>query len=432
MKSNARRASKASGLRRTSAAAASTAATSPTRSAADVSRLRHAPAHHLEQAHRGRRRGVERFHAARHRDRHAQRRRARAAPRDKPGALVADRDAPAAAQRRVEQRDAAARRPSRPRSPPRARNAARPRRQVDVLDDRRSGSARPARRAAPSATTRTRSASTAAPARRRRPPPCAASSRRCRDPARRRAAGRSRAGARQRGARRRHDGQHADAGRQRGELGEQRRAARPDVARAACARPAPRSAGRAERIVDDEQRLGRADAVEVDGDEVLAFEHALAGLAPVARRRDEPRGFAAARGFWRDVTRCMRSRAGRASALGPARAAGGTGAGAVAAGAVPRLQLEEHLVLADHAELRARALLDRLGAGLEVAHVGVERVVARLELGVGLALRAELAVESRAPAASRPCRATSDTAARRSARRRRARASARDGSSTRC
>ena len=44
----------------------------------------------------------------------------------------------------------------------------------------------------------------------------------------------------------------------------------------------------ARALVDDEQRLGRADAVEVDADQVLAFEHALARLAPVARRRDEP------------------------------------------------------------------------------------------------------------------------------------------------
>ena len=41
----------------------------------------------------------------------------------------------------------------------------------------------------------------------------------------------------------------------------------------------------------------------------------------------------------------------------------------------------------------ARALLDRLEAGLQVAHVGVERLVARLELRVRLALRRELPVE---------------------------------------
>ena len=63
--------------------------------------------------------------------------------------------------------------------------------------------------------------------------------------------------------------------------------------------------------------------------------------------------------------------------------------------APPVCDLEEHFVLADHAELGARALLDRLVAGLQVAHVGVERVVARLELRVRLALRRELPIDSR-------------------------------------
>src|SRR4029079_7950108 len=50
------------------------------------------------------------------------------------------------------------------------------------------------------------------------------------------------------------------------------------------------------------------------------------------------------------------------------------------------LDLEEYFVVADHAELGARALLDRLVARLEVANVRVERVVARLELRVRVAL----------------------------------------------
>src|SRR6185437_14646287 len=58
-----------------------------------------------------------------------------------------------------------------------------------------------------------------------------------------------------------------------------------------------------------------------------------------------------------------------------------------------RLELEQHLVVLDHAELRTRTLLDRLGAGLEIAHVGIERVVARLELRVHLALCRQLAIE---------------------------------------
>ena len=94
-------------------------------------------------------------------------------------ALVADRDAPTA-------RAAARRRASiAPRGDGRDHCAAarartrRPRRQIDVLDDRRQRSARPARRAAPWATTRTRSASTAAPARRRPRRRCAGSCRRC-------------------------------------------------------------------------------------------------------------------------------------------------------------------------------------------------------------------------------------------------------------
>src|SRR6185503_17912804 len=56
-------------------------------------------------------------------------------------------------------------------------------------------------------------------------------------------------------------------------------------------------------------------------------------------------------------------------------------------------ELEEHLVLLHHAKLRARALLDRLEAGLEIANVRVERIVARLELRIRFLLRREMTVE---------------------------------------
>src|SRR5690349_21620403 len=56
------------------------------------------------------------------------------------------------------------------------------------------------------------------------------------------------------------------------------------------------------------------------------------------------------------------------------------------------LYLEEHFVLADHAKLGTSALLDRFGASLQVAHVGIERIVAHLELRIRLALRRELAI----------------------------------------
>src|SRR5689334_9848995 len=58
-----------------------------------------------------------------------------------------------------------------------------------------------------------------------------------------------------------------------------------------------------------------------------------------------------------------------------------------------RHDLVEDLVAADHAELQAGALLDRPGALLQVAHFRVERVVARLELRVGLALLRDASLE---------------------------------------
>ena len=56
-------------------------------------------------------------------------------------------------------------------------------------------------------------------------------------------------------------------------------------------------------------------------------------------------------------------------------------------------KLEKHLVLPDHAQLRAGALLDRLDALLEVPDFGVERFVACFELHIDLALRRDLGVE---------------------------------------
>src|SRR5688572_31100863 len=55
--------------------------------------------------------------------------------------------------------------------------------------------------------------------------------------------------------------------------------------------------------------------------------------------------------------------------------------------------LEEDFVLLDHAELAARPLLDGVQADLEIADFGLEGVVARLELPVGLVLRANLLVD---------------------------------------
>jgi hypothetical protein len=58
-----------------------------------------------------------------------------------------------------------------------------------------------------------------------------------------------------------------------------------------------------------------------------------------------------------------------------------------------RNDLVEDLVLPDHAELEARALLDRLEALFQVTNLGVECVVARLQLRVLVLLRREAAVE---------------------------------------
>jgi hypothetical protein len=56
------------------------------------------------------------------------------------------------------------------------------------------------------------------------------------------------------------------------------------------------------------------------------------------------------------------------------------------------LELEQDFVVLDHPELASRALLDRLVPGLEVAYVGVQRIIAGLELGIGVALQRYLPV----------------------------------------
>src|SRR5260221_12634965 len=58
-----------------------------------------------------------------------------------------------------------------------------------------------------------------------------------------------------------------------------------------------------------------------------------------------------------------------------------------------RHHLVEDLVLLDHAELEARTLLDRFESLLQVLHFRVERIVARLEAHVLLALLREVAIE---------------------------------------
>src|SRR5438105_6419718 len=67
--------------------------------------------------------------------------------------------------------------------------------------------------------------------------------------------------------------------------------------------------------------------------------------------------------------------------------------------------LVEDFVGTRHAELVARALLDRLGAGLEVAHLGGERGVTHLERGIPAFPRGYLPVEvpgAQPPALAKP------------------------------
>ena len=84
----------------------------------------------------------------------------------------------------------------------------------------------------------------------------------------------------------------------------------------------------------DDRVPANADAIEEDADEVLAFEHAAAGLAPLARRPDQARELAVARILARD-DRGHRGAAPRCRQRD----------GAAGFGAAGRLQLEEHLVL---------------------------------------------------------------------------------------
>ena len=82
--------------------------------------------------------------------------------------------------------------------------------------------------------------------------------------------------------RRRDDGEQADCGRQLRELrprrfGDDQRARRRD-AREQRTHRRPFDGG-----LGDQQRFGRAVAAAVDIDQMLAFEHAAAGFAPLAR-----------------------------------------------------------------------------------------------------------------------------------------------------
>ncbi len=94
---------------------------------------------------------------------------------------------------------------------------------------------------------------------------------------------------RQRGRRRGNHGQRAHGGGHRRHFGEQGAGHPDDVVRghARGQRGDPRIVG---HFLHDQQRLRRADAIQVDADQVLAFEDATARLAAVARRCDEPRG----------------------------------------------------------------------------------------------------------------------------------------------
>ena len=55
--------------------------------------------------------------------------------------------------------------------------------------------------------------------------------------------------------------------------------------------------------------------------------------------------------------------------------------------------LKKHFILLDHAELAARAFFDRIQPLLQIAHLGIERGVARLQLQIGIALRSELPID---------------------------------------
>jgi len=94
-----------------------------------------------------------------------------------------------------------------------------------------------------------------------------------------------------RDARRGADRDHADVGQQRAHRVEQRLRHDHRVGRRH-ARDQRRHPGPRDRVLAGDDGVGRADAVEVRGHEVLALEHAAAGLAALARRCDQPRDVA--------------------------------------------------------------------------------------------------------------------------------------------
>ena len=239
---------------------------------------------HSNRHDRRRGRGIERFDAARHRDGDA---------RVAGAASAAERPAPslpiAIASGRAELRRTGGRRrarPSRRRGRPRDDRRA-PSREVDVLEDRR------VRKCAPcparstlgdhanaqcfdSSTCSTPAAAAVRSIEPTLPGSCTSSSSRLKSAAR---------GARGAASRRRRARRCRPATRRAPRTA---RRARQDVAPAARAQRAMHARSR-ERLVGDDQRFRRAEAIAVDLDQVLAFEHAAAGLAPVARRGDQPR-----------------------------------------------------------------------------------------------------------------------------------------------
>src|SRR5690242_16703761 len=96
------------------------------------------------------------------------------------------------------------------------------------------------------------------------------------------------------------------------------------------------------------------------------------------------------------ATRCFRSEYIDRAAAAPSMIAGGALTEDVVISGLRRVRaarrgrrlehLEENLVLLDHAELAARAFLDRFLPDLEVADLGFQCTVARLQLAIGVAL----------------------------------------------
>src|SRR5450631_4755187 len=75
---------------------------------------------------------------------------------------------------------------------------------------------------------------------------------------------------------------------------------------------------------------------------------------------------------------------------------------ACGAGVGGRNDLVEDLVLANHAQLESRALLERFHSLFQIPHLRVERVVTRLEFHVGVALLREAAVQFPHPRPASP------------------------------